>query len=80
VHHQTIVPAGHDVDKAEAHTGQELASGVPREKWEKLQAGDRAQVPLRSDLQSGKDWQGSATATNRKMDSKQRTEGLRRVD
>jgi len=73
VHHFTINPAGHDVERTQPKTAEEL--NVPRQELEKLQGGDRGRVPLYSDQQKGVDWQGSGTQANKNMDSRHRHGG-----
>lgn len=78
-HHFKVIPEDHDVGKAEK-TAQELG-GVPPEKFEKLQRLEgRQHISHMSDVQAGMDFSGAATSANKKLPSKQRTEGLRGRD
>lgn len=72
-HHFPIDPAGHDVERTNPKTAEEL--NVPPQELEKLQRRDREHMTLMNDRQSGMDWQGSATQANKMMDSRHRHGG-----
>ncbi|KAG7670186.1 hypothetical protein Ndes2526B_g06590 [Nannochloris sp. 'desiccata'] len=69
-HHFPIEPAGHDVERTNPKTAEEL--GVEPHELEKLQRRSREHVVLKSDIQSGMDYMGSATQANKQMPSTQR--------
>jgi hypothetical protein len=69
-HHFPIEPAGHDVERTNPKTAEEL--GVDPHELEKLQRQSREHVDLKSDIQSGMDWMGTSTQANKKMPSTHR--------
>ena len=72
-HHFEVLPAGHDVERTPPKTAEELH--VPPQEFEKLRHG-RDHLPLRTDLQSGMDWRGSATQANKQMNSRHHHGGV----
>ena len=67
-HHFPIEPAGHE--RTHSKTAEEL--GLEPHELEKLQRFSREHVDLKSDIQSGMDWMGTATQANKMMPSTHR--------
>ena len=69
-HHFPIEPASHDVEKTNPKTAEEL--GVAPQELEKLQRQSREHVDHTSARQSGIDFQGGASASQKNMPSTHR--------
>jgi hypothetical protein len=69
-HHFDIQPACHDIERSNPKTGDELR--MEHHELEKMQRQSQNHVDLKSNLQKGMDFRGSATTANKDMPSTHR--------